>query len=127
MRKLAHPICGLLFLIATVRAETPASAHAADTEGHKIAAYLRKLQSASGGQHLFGHESTINMGVAGDRDWVEPKLAAFTGVDVHSLRSDVKEMTGELPAILGYDAFKLILTSPTAHRVAAKWTPASRP
>ena len=84
-------------------------AHSVKTEGHKIAAYLKKVQSAPGGRHLFGHESTINMGVAGDHDWIELNPAAFTGVDVHSLRSDVKEMTGELPAILGYDAFKLIL------------------
>lgn len=98
-----------IFALGSSEPEHSKSGHPSDTEGQKIAKYLKRIQSEPGGYHLFGHESTIQMGVAGDHDWVEEDKAIFSGADVRKLRSDVKSVTGELPAILGYDAFKLIL------------------
>lgn len=86
-------------------------------EGRKIVEYLKNVAESPGGVHLFGHESTINMGVAGDRDWVLETPEAFAASDLYALPSDVREMTGELPAIIGYDAFKLIVdVTDGAHR-----------
>ena len=78
------------------------------SDGKTIANYLKNLQYSEGGKHLFGHESTIMMGVGGDKDW-ELKNRSELGKTISEQKSDVKEMTGELPAIMGYDAFKLIL------------------
>lgn len=48
------------------------------------------------------------MGVSGDSDW-EIKTKKELGNKLSAQKSDVKEMTRQLPAIMGYDAFKLIL------------------
>lgn len=77
-------------------------------EGKTIANYLKTIQYSENGKHLFGHESTITMGVSGDFDW-EIKNIKEIGKNLSVQKSDVKEMTGQLPAIMGYDAFKLIL------------------
>lgn len=78
------------------------------SEGSNIANYLKNIQYSKDGKHLFGHESTIMMGVSGNSDW-EIKNRQEIGKDILAQKSDVKEMTGQLPAIMGYDAFKLIL------------------
>ncbi|TDG37290.1 hypothetical protein EZJ43_04010 [Pedobacter changchengzhani] len=75
---------------------------------HKLGAYLKSIQYSKDGKHLFGHESTIAMGVSGDSDW-EIKDRKDVANDISQQKSDVKEMTGKLPAIMGFDAFKLIL------------------
>lgn len=77
-------------------------------DGSIIANYLKAIQYSKDGKHLFGHESTIMMGVGGKLDW-EIKNRKDIGNDIFVQKSDVKEMTGQLPAIMGYDAFKLIL------------------
>lgn len=77
-------------------------------DGKTIARYLKTIQYSKEGRHLFGHESTITMGVSGDLDW-EIKNRKEVGNNLLAQKSDVKEMTGQLPAIMGYDAFKLIL------------------
>ena len=77
-------------------------------DGSTIANYLKTIQYSDDGKHLFGHESTIMMGVAGAFDW-EIKKRNEIGKDLFAQKSDVKEMKGQLPAIMGYDAFKLIL------------------
>ncbi len=77
-------------------------------DGSTIANYLKTIQYSKEGKHLFGHESTIMMGVGGAYDW-EIKKRNEIGKDLSTQKSDVKEMTGQLPAIMGYDAFKLIL------------------
>lgn len=71
-------------------------------DGKKIAEYLKD------GKHLFGHESTIMMGVAGNQDW-ELKTKSEIPINIGNQKSDVKYMIGQLPSIMGYDAFKLIL------------------
>ena len=78
------------------------------SDGKTIANYLKTIQYSDDGKHLFGHESTIMMGVGGAFDW-EIKKRNEIGKDLYFQQSDVKEMTGQLPAIMGYDAFKLIL------------------
>lgn len=76
--------------------------------GKKIASYLKTIQYSSEGKHLFGHESTIMMGVSGASDW-EIKKRNEIGNLISDQKSDVKHLTGDLPAIMGYDAFKLLL------------------
>ncbi|WP_354359192.1 glycosyl hydrolase [Pedobacter sp. UYP30] len=78
------------------------------SNGATIAKYLKTIQYSADGKHLFGHESTIMMGVGGEKDW-EIKTKNEIGKNISTQKSDVKEMTGQLPAIMGYDAFKLIL------------------
>ena len=78
------------------------------SDGSTIAEYLKTIQYSKDGTHLFGHESTIMMGVSGNSDW-EIKNRKEIGNDIFAQKSDVKKMTGKLPAIMGYDAFKLIL------------------
>lgn len=70
---------------------------------------LKNIQYTENGAHLFGHESTITMGVKGAYDWNIVEENTKVSANIFALRSDVREMTGELPAIIGYDAFKLIL------------------
>jgi len=77
-------------------------------KGEIIKEYLLEIQKSADGTHLFGHESVIMMGVSGDADW-EVKNASELGVNISSQRSDVLAMTGQQPAIMGFDAFKLIL------------------
>lgn len=77
-------------------------------DGNTIAHYLKAIQYSKDGMHLFGHESTIMMGVGGQKDW-EITNRNDLGKTIKNQKSDVKEMTGQLPAIMGYDAFKLIL------------------
>lgn len=76
--------------------------------GDIIASYLKTIQYSKDGKHLFGHESTIMMGVGGKLDW-EIKSKNDLESDIFIQKSDVREMTGKLPAIMGYDAFKLLL------------------
>ena len=78
------------------------------SDGKTIAKYLKTIQYSEDGKHLFGHETTIMMGISGDKDW-EIKSRNEIGNDISTQKSDVKEMTGQLPAIMGFDAFKLIL------------------
>ena len=78
------------------------------SEGKAIAKYLKTIQYSENGKHLFGHESAIMLGVGGEFDW-EIKNRKEIRKDIFTQKSDVKEMTGQLPAIMGYDAFKLIL------------------
>lgn len=105
MNMIARTAAVAAILAMTCSAQSAVAAdHPAETEGRRIAAWLRKIQSEPGDRHLFGHESATMMGVSGDHDWTEPNATDF-----HNSRSDVREMTGELPAIMGYDAFKLIL------------------
>ena len=77
-------------------------------DGKTIANYLKTIQYSKDGKHLFGHESTIMMGVSGEFDW-EIKKRSEIGNNIYDQKSDVKVMTGNLPAIMGYDAFKLQL------------------
>ena len=77
-------------------------------DNYKLVSYLKNIQYSKDGKHLFGHESTITMGVSGNSDW-EVKNRKDIGTDIYSQRSDVKEISGKLPAIMGFDAFKLIL------------------
>ncbi|WP_432221117.1 glycosyl hydrolase [Flavobacterium sp. TMP13] len=84
------------------------SSKAKVNESQTLAHYLKNLQYSEDGKHLFGHESTIMMGVGGDKDW-ELKNSTEIGNTIADQKSDVKEITGQLPAIMGYDAFKLIL------------------
>jgi hypothetical protein len=79
------------------------------SDGEKIEQYLKKNQSSPEARHLFGHESAIMMGVGGDVDWDIINDSSELGTNIYALKSDVREVTGELPAIVGYDAFKLIL------------------
>jgi mannan endo-1,4-beta-mannosidase len=73
-----------------------------------IANYLKTIQYSKDGKHLLGHESTTMMGVGGESDW-EFKKKTEIGNTISHQKSDVKVMTGHLPAIMGYDAFKLQL------------------
>ncbi len=100
-------IFSILFFQGCKTAESTAS-KVVLSDGKTIANYLKTIQYSEDGKHLFGHESAIMMGVSGEKDW-EIKNRKELGNDIASQRSDVKEMTGKLPAIMGYDAFKLIL------------------
>jgi mannan endo-1,4-beta-mannosidase len=77
-------------------------------DGKTIVNYLKNIQYSKDGKHLFGNESTIMMGVSGESDW-EIKKREEIGKTIFNQKSDVKVMTGNLPAIMGYDAFKLQL------------------
>ncbi len=99
-------IAGMLAFVCSFRAGAGEVKAPAETEGRNIAAYLKKIQAEPGGRHLFGHESSIAMGVGGGKDWT--MTGPQSGKSV-SFRSDVKDMTGSLPAMIGYDAAKLIL------------------
>ena len=78
------------------------------SEREDIYKYLKTIQYSENGKHLFGHESTIMLGVGGKSDW-EIKNRKAIGKDIFIQKSDVRDMTGKQPAIMGYDAFKLIL------------------
>ena len=81
----------------------------AEDDGKYLADYLRELPHAPQGGHLFGHQSTITMGVDGSLDWSMEAPSHFDIMDIYEARSDVLAMTGELPAIMGFDAANLIL------------------
>ena len=102
----------LLFLVVPLTFQGcktyKSTANSVFKDNHKLGLYLKSIQYSKVGKHLFGHESTITMGVSGDFDW-EVKNRKDVANDISVQKSDVKEMTGKLAAIMGYDAFKLIL------------------
>jgi Glycosyl hydrolase family 26 len=77
-------------------------------DGKTIANYLKTIQYSKDGKHLFGHETTTMMGVSGECDW-EIKKKEEIETAISNQKSDVKVMTGNLPAIMGFDGFKLQL------------------
>ncbi len=102
---------GVLIILLTIQSckiSKPTHSKYNPTNENTIGSYLKTTQYSENGKHLFGHESTIMMGVAGDSDW-EIKTKNEIGKNLSTQKSDVSEMTGQLPAIMGYDAFKLIL------------------
>ncbi|MEJ7737167.1 MAG: glycosyl hydrolase [Chitinophagaceae bacterium] len=98
----------ILLVLLGCKASKLATSKDSKSDGSTIANYLKTIQYSGDGTHLFGHESTIMMGVAGEFDW-EIKNRKEIREELSAQKSDVKEMTGQLPAIMGYDAFKLIL------------------
>ena len=86
-------------------------------DGEYLADYLRELPRSPNRGHLFGHQSAITMGVAGEVDWSMEVPSQFDTTDIYEVRADVLAMTGELPAIMGFDAANLILdTTDSAER-----------
>jgi len=98
----------LLFFIGTGCGGNQSVESEVNTKKKTISSYLKEIQKSPDGIHLFGHESAIMMGVSGASDW-EIKNVDQLGSDIMSQKSDVLKMTGNQPAIMGYDAFKLIL------------------